>query len=593
MFILVHLSVYLTDMADHPKNTHSMTRKRKSREAQESKKLFRLTTYGNTTKTTANGFMSKKVKYTSPKTAKALLSVMRGRVLNVWEGYRKECPDNPVFVLVLPNNGTSLSLEDLPMSYHAYECVFRHEYEVSKEASTLTNSSESRRILIRREERVELKQTVEENINQLLKGHSNIEMISVSSLRSTNYGLKNAKVIRETCIVIYVHVKGVIPIGEEEFPRSIGSFPLDVREGKFIPYGRVPRANEYHQHLLSGCQIIRRTANSVGTIGGFLDLPGGGIGVLTCAHVVLTEKECTQYINCRPDQQADLQKSVPWRTLQICQPDQYKDFGTVKDFVLYPGSSSEVGIDAAVVKITNEARLPVSGEFPWDDRQTTGYGPDNPMEFVSGKCIEIKPELEGCEVVKFGATTGITRGLLAHTSLFFKRSHVPDLAFKDVMYNQMEVQPLQGFDGFAQKGDSGSLVLMAHKGNRKKLVAVGMVVGGTTTNTTVVTPILNILQELHLPSTCFKTFRHCPRPKETSSLAELKKEQSKQGKEIRQLKQNIQEYRKDHKKQVQQHRKEQQKMNQKIIDLVEGLKRDNAKTNQMIQNINTQLNVKQ
>ncbi|KAK3598567.1 hypothetical protein CHS0354_009759 [Potamilus streckersoni] len=45
-----------------------------------------------------------------------------------------------------------------------------------------------------------------------------------------------------------------------------------------------------------------------------------------------------------------------------------------------------------------------------------------------------KPELQGCEVVKFGATTGITRGLLALTSLYAKRSHVPDLAFKDAMY---------------------------------------------------------------------------------------------------------------------------------------------------------------
>ncbi|KAL3888777.1 hypothetical protein ACJMK2_001137 [Sinanodonta woodiana] len=576
MFILAIFTAYLTDMVDHSINTQPMTTKRKCTEIQEIKKRFRHTTNGYTTKTTENGIISKKGKYTSPKKANRLYHLMGQRVLHVWEGYRKECPNNPVFVFVLPNNGTSLSLEDLPKSYHENECVFRHEYEVNKEACTITSSPKSRKILIGRKERIELKNTVEQNINQLLKDHANIEMIGVSSVRSKNYGPQDTKLIRETCIVLYVHVKGVIPIGEEEFPRRIGNFPIDVREGKFIPYGRVPGANEYHQRLLTGCQIVRQTAKSFGTIGGFLDLPGGGIGVLTCAHVVLTDKECEQFINCRPEQQTDLRKSVPWRTLQICQPDHYNDFGTVKDFVLYPGSSSDVGIDAAVVKINNEARLPVSGEFPWDEKQITGYGPDNPMEFLSGNCIEIKPELEGCEVVKFGAATGITRGLLAHRSLFVKRSHVPNLAFKDVMYNQMEIQPLQGFDGFAQKGDSGSLVLMAHKGNRTKLVAVGMVVGGTTFNTTVVTPILNILKEFNLPNMCLKTFRHCPWPKETSSLAELKKEQNKQGKEIKQLKQNIQEYRKDHKKQAQQQRKE----SQKIISLIKGLKRDNARNRQ-------------
>ncbi|KAL3888759.1 hypothetical protein ACJMK2_001119 [Sinanodonta woodiana] len=586
MFILAIFTNYLTDMGDHSINTQPMRMKRKNTEAQEGRKRFRHTTNGYTTKITKNEIISKKVKYTSPKTANPLFPLMHRRVLHVWKGYRKD--NNSVFVFVLPNNGSSLSLEDLPKSYHEHECVFRHEYEVNKEARMLTSSPKSRQIFIGRRERKELKETVEQNIDQLLKDHANIEMIGVSSVRSKNYGLKNAKLIRETCIVLYVHVKGVIPIGEEEFPRRIGNFPIDVREGKFIPYGRNPRANEYHQRLLTGCQIVRQTAKSFGTIGGFLDLPGGGIGLLTCAHVVLTDNERTQFINCRPDQQTDLRKSVPWRTLKICQPDQYNDFGTVKDFVLYPGSSSEVGIDAAVVKINNEARLPVSGEFPWDGRQITGYGLENPMEFLSGNCIEIKPELEGCEVVKFGATTGITRGLLAHTSLFVKRSHVPNLAFKDVMYNQMEVKPLEGFDGFAQKGDSGSLVLMAHKGNRNKLVAVGMVVGGTTYNTTVVTPILKVLKEFNLPNTCFKTFRHCPSPKETSSLAELKKEQSKQGKEIKQLKQNIQEYRKDHKKQAQQQRRE----SEKVISLVEGLKRDNAKTSKMIENINKQLNVK-
>ncbi|KAK3600417.1 hypothetical protein CHS0354_023625 [Potamilus streckersoni] len=500
--------------------------------------------------------------------AENLRSEMQEKIKDVWIGFRNGFSNVPIVAIISFNNGVKLSKEDIPESYRSFECIFRHEYEVSEEAREIIDNKEIRRIVARRRQMKGLQETLANNINQLLSCHSNIEMVGISSIRSVKYGHINARLIPETCIVIYVHVKGIIPYDEKMFPRSMGNYLIDVPEGKFISYSDVPGPRDYHQHLSMGCQIVRK-GGLMGTIGGFLDMPNGNVGILTCAHVVMTNKEREEYINSTPDEQLQKQKTFPWCTHRICQPDEYREFGTVLKFVLTSGSPSEVGVDAAIVTVTEQSRLPISGRFPKNDNITAGYESDSQMEFSSGQCIQISEYREGCEVVKFGATTGITRGLLAHSSLHAKRSNMPGLAFKNFMYNQMEIEPLKHANGFALPGDSGALVFMAKRGNRKKLVAVGMVVGGTTSNTTVVTPILNILNALK-QNVCFKKFEPCIRPRQITSitsLEELKKGQEKQTKQIKEQDKRI------------------RLQNQKIDKLEREMKKGTAKTHKMIDKI--------
>lgn len=462
-----------------------------------------------------------------------LMTEMQKKIKSAWVGFKQRYPNVPIFVLISYNNGVKLSEKDIPKSFRSFEFVFRHEFEVNEEAQEITKNEK-----IRRTEMGGLKNTLSQNIDQLLRCHSNIEMVGVSTVRSVRYGLINPERIPGNCIVVYVHVKGIIPYGEKEFPRRIENFPVDVREGKFVPYSNVPGAMEYHQNLLMGCQIVRCDGIK-GTLGGFLDLEGGGIGILTCAHVALTEAEKITYLDSSPDDQLRHHASFPFRSPRMGQPDEYHQFGTVLKFALKPGGPSEVGIDAAVVTITEPARKPVSGAFPMNQSSASGFTDVNPMEFPSGHCTKIEDAMEGCEVVKFGATTGITRGLIAHNCLYTKRSDFKNLAFKDAMFNQIEVIPLQGFHGFAQKGDSGALVFMANRGNRNDLVAVGMVVGGNTLNTTVVTPILDILKALGINNLSFKTFDPCPRPRQLLSLEDLMMGQEKLSKQIDEMKKDI------------------------------------------------------
>ncbi|KAL3862078.1 hypothetical protein ACJMK2_008073 [Sinanodonta woodiana] len=493
---------------------------------------------------------------------------LQEKVKSVWVGFRQIYPNVPVFVLISYNNGVKLSKKDIPRSFRSFEFVFRHEFEVSEEAREITRNEEIPKSKMgKRRKKRELKNALSKNIDQLFRCHSNIEMVGTSTVRSVQYGHINARLIQGYCIVVYVHVKGIIPYGENEFPSHIENVPVDVREGKFVPYSNVPGAREYHQRMLMGCQIVRCNGSS-GTLGGFLDLEGGGIGILTCAHVALTEEERNTYLDSSPDEQLHQHKSIPWKTQRMGQPDEYHQFGTVLKFALKPGGPSEVGVDAAIVTITEPARKPVSGAFPKNQNSASGFSTDSPMQFPSGHCTKIEDRMEGCEVVKFGATSGITRGLISHNCLHAKRSDVKDLAFKDVMYNQMEITSLDGFDGFAQQGDSGAIVFMAYRGNRRQLVAVGMVIGGTTSNTTVVTPILDVLKALGLRNLSFKSFDPCPRPTQHLSLEDLYNGQEKQSKEI----------------------KDQEKRFQRQINRMKNeIKKDIAKTHKMIARLSKQI----
>ena len=69
------------------------------------------------------------------------------------------------------------------------------------------------------------------------------------------------------------------------------------------------------------------------------------------------------------------------------------------------------------------------------------------------------------------------------------------------LHQQIEISPSPcGRREFAQKGDSGSLVFsVSHEVNKPKLRALGLLVGGTSYGTVIVTPIWAVLKELGLP----------------------------------------------------------------------------------------------
>jgi hypothetical protein len=92
----------------------------------------------------------------------------------------------------------------------------------------------------------------------LFENHSNLEVVSVSAHRSQRNG---DKLTLEPCIVLYCSCKGVIPVGEKEFPTEINMVKTDVREGFFYLFpndGFFKRATDKLDPLRIGASIGRK-----------------------------------------------------------------------------------------------------------------------------------------------------------------------------------------------------------------------------------------------------------------------------------------------------------------------------------------------
>lgn len=124
------------------------------------------------------------------------------------------------------------------------------------------------------------------------------------------------------------------------------------------------------------------------------------------------------------------------------------------------------------------------------------------MEFTSGEIIHDFEEIKHpCTVVKYGAETRHTVGILRSCgSAVHKRSPSFNLNDKVQLHQQLEILAIKDGRPFAAEGDSGALVfLFSRTGDKTCIRALGLLVGGTTYGSTIVTPIWAVLKKLGLP----------------------------------------------------------------------------------------------
>ena len=176
----------------------------------------------------------------------------------------------------------------------------------------------------------------------LFTNHSNVNMVSVSALKSKGFGKDSYHSIsNKTCIALHCDHKGIIPIGEDKFPKRIGEYVTDVREG-YCTFA----ANE----LTHGETIKRSAFHKTGTLGGFVDLPNRRKGFLTCAHVLHTLDE----LNSRSFKTNEV--------VALVKNNREYNIGKIKDAIFITGRPSEVSVDAAIVEI--DENTCGSGNFP-------------------------------------------------------------------------------------------------------------------------------------------------------------------------------------------------------------------------------------
>lgn len=131
------------------------------------------------------------------------------------------------------------------------------------------------------------------------------------------------------------------------------------------------------------------------------------------------------------------------------------------------------------------------------------FSDDDPLHFDSGKAYRPSRFSSALSVFKYGSTTGKTKGTFQNQlpviTVRLQSNPIPDHL---VLHSQLEIK---GIDGtlFSDKGDSGAMVMIdGHNGGP---LCIGIVEGGTSYGTTVVTPIVQILDKMDVSSLkCFE-----------------------------------------------------------------------------------------
>lgn len=267
----------------------------------------------------------------------------------VWAGY------DPRFISPLVFVAEVIEEEQYtPKLLSEFKIIQRLKGHVSNEAKYVSNMEIREGLVFTGEEQIAIKKCLTKHTVTLMKSHSNLLVVSAAKLKSKKHSSKDAVYEKTTCIVFYVHIKGIIPFGENAFPTELEGFPVDVREGTFKTYSN-PR--DFHERLMMGCQIVT-AYNMMCSLGGFIELESGNIGCLTCCHAFATEESVADY-NKDPVNRSFLKK-------EVFQPHLSADFefGRLVNFIRNPGDSANIGVDAAVIEITKTHRHPNTGEFP-------------------------------------------------------------------------------------------------------------------------------------------------------------------------------------------------------------------------------------
>ncbi|XP_062608453.1 uncharacterized protein LOC134270277 [Saccostrea cucullata] len=328
----------------------------------------------------------------------------------------------------------------------------------------------------------------EKEARELFKRHSNLTMISASPYKSIGYSKGKHRVVKKPCILLLCLHKGYIPYGEEEFPRRIGDVEVDVQEG-FCNFGN-------GESIEMGGDIRRKGSKSVGTIGGFVSLPFSKIGLITCAHVVLSHEELEKReTDNHPEVEAFINSAHSYK---VCGKVIDKAFPNLNPL---EGSS----VDAALIEINSSSNVAGFCMVSEEQLRSAGFQTDKPPKF-QGNMVPLLdlPNLVSGSVVKYGVTTGFTLGCLfnecMHVRIQSENLTLPDFLGSShprniTVYNQMEIEGIRG--KFFDLGDSGSFVFCINQD--ETLSCIGMAIALTSRGTCLVTPIENVLKSLKLP----------------------------------------------------------------------------------------------
>ncbi|XP_062615596.1 uncharacterized protein LOC134277293 isoform X2 [Saccostrea cucullata] len=410
-------------------------------------------------------------------------------VLNLWTGTRcrkdkhsHEGIDTIVAIVkerILPINDTFFGLH----------VVVREERQVSQEASDVIFQTSSCF------GGSKLKEIKGITFNSLLMKHTNITLISFSQVISRAYGKKNANIVHSPCVVIYCRVKGIVPLGEEEFPRKIDGHPIDVREG-FCEFAV--------DAIRAGDKVTSEKREGTGTLGAFVDYAESRKNAfITCAHVLYPINELNERLKTLS------KKNV--KNVSINLDGQWHSIGRIKFASFCNTQADEISIDAALVDLTDFSYVN-DGKFSetYSGQQLKRAGIENEdISFSSGETDILNEGIRDKILIKVGAESGLTVGTLGEKCSSNIDILNEDGSFRFTLHNQTEILPISVYNQpFLKSGDSGAFVFAVENRRPLELKCIGMAVASTSFGSCIMTPINPIFKALDLPQNCLSCYRN-------------------------------------------------------------------------------------
>ncbi|OWF46577.1 uncharacterized protein LOC110455548 [Mizuhopecten yessoensis] len=314
---------------------------------------------------------------------------------------------------------------------------------------------------------------------RLWETHSNLNVIRIHSV---TYGNN----IEKPCIVLYCSTKGVVPLGEPDFPKRLeidehDSVDVIVRDGYFrrgVGYEREASV-AYHNTLKMGCNIGRLTPEEgqqhlSGTLGPFVRFKDE-VGFLTCAHVLFQITNPSERFNFPDGASSTVEVVQP--SIDIEHP--RSACGFVQKAIFDP--TRNPSIDVAVVQLTDDERKPTAGQFAnarLSKLKIAGFDESNLPEYNSGSYETRLNELSRSQIAfKFGSSSDVTKGTVDMDGIDVRPLSIdvtlPECHKTAFMQNQCTIS---GNDPeLILGGDSGAPVFMRTITN--VLSCIGIVIG--------------------------------------------------------------------------------------------------------------------
>ncbi|XP_053389721.1 uncharacterized protein LOC128552701 [Mercenaria mercenaria] len=188
-----------------------------------------------------------------------------------------------------------------------------------------------------------------------MEQHTNLTRVSIGWFKSKGFGTKHQNITQKTCIVLYVQVKGFVPLNETALPEVIDEIDVDVREFVVLPY---TFPNEHHEHIKMGCAIHGGLRNAQGrflgeTLGGFFEV-GREMYCITSAHIFMSPADMSKLKQC--GKFCDLGPGNDIETFEAHQPvvEGSRSFGRGVRAVYKEGGNGETGVEAVVIKVQTD-----------------------------------------------------------------------------------------------------------------------------------------------------------------------------------------------------------------------------------------------